>query len=453
MNQAKFLRLGKIFLKVAIVVLYIVGTVFAIAILTGGSPIVGQITGLAGGALAGALLCCSLATIGMCTKVFSRETQPRVFWGSIIFGLVLMGTYLAPMVAIPVGVNDGCRQFRETYGSDWNQFPEEIQASFLDAAYTHSTFFFGFEWKPDYLVARDIVFADHSEDPEKPYSLKFDVYYPKHPGVGQNACVIFIHGGGWILGDKGMGLGKPEYLASQGYVVFDIQYRLLDPALLQKEGLEGGFVGFTSRLGLTGGQIGESGNLIGRHSVADIVFDVGEFTKYLGRTDTYKFGADLSKTIIIGQSAGSHIGGLVGFGYNHPWFAGNFSDALHIHAVVLYYPPNNATKFFWDNHPMYRNTGLMPGSPEEYPEVYYYSTPSNYINATSPSCLLLHGTVDKMVPNENSETILAQMHESGRHCIKIRGYFGGHAHDAASFHNSIGMYFLERFLYREVVQA
>ncbi|MHA1731483.1 MAG: alpha/beta hydrolase fold domain-containing protein [Promethearchaeota archaeon] len=435
----------KLLLRVFVVLLYILGAVFAVAVLTGGSPLIGQITGLIGGGLSGVFICTALVTIALCTKLISRQAHPRLFWSSVTYGLILMGVFVTPLVALPVGVDDANEQFQSTFGDGWNTYPAAVRNQFLDAPYTHSVFYFGYDWKPKYLVQRDVVFADHSGDPDHPYQLKFDVYYPREAGgVGKNATIIFIHGGGWIMGDKGMGLNKLEYFASQGYIVFDIQYRLLDPSLLGRD-VEG-TVSSTSRLTQPRGEK----NLYGSTSIAEMVSDIGEFTKYIGNPANNRFGANLDEVVIMGQSAGSHLGGLVAFGYNHPWFAGNFSDALHIKGVALFYPPNNATEFFWKNHPMYRNTGLMPGSPEDFPEVYYYSTPSNLIDGSSPPCIIFHGTVDKMVPNVNSETILRVMHDNGRDCVKVRGYFGGHAHDMASFHNSVAVYFLERFLYLEV---
>jgi acetyl esterase/lipase len=51
-----------------------------------------------------------------------------------------------------------------------------------------------------------------------------DVYFP--PGRGPFPGVLVIHGGGWVLGHVG-GFGpEAQYLARQGFVAFDVGYRL-----------------------------------------------------------------------------------------------------------------------------------------------------------------------------------------------------------------------------------
>lgn len=448
---AKVASIAKHFLRVLLVILFVLGGVFAFAVVTGGSPVVGQITGLVGGALAGVFLSTSLATIGLSTKLVSKRRHPRLFWGAVAYGCVLLLVFDLPLLALPAQTNDANRQFASQFGADWDAFPADVSAHLIDAPYTHSAFYFGYEWEPRYQVDRGIVFANHSDDPDQPYVLRYDVYYsPRNPDtLAQNATIIFIHGGGWILGDTGMGLNKLEYLATQGYVVFDIQYRLLDPALLNTGEIEGDVASLAGRFtgprsGVGGSQLGTSGSPVGNWTVRDMVQDIGEFTHYLAAQRPHD--ANLDNVILIGQSAGAHLAGIVGFGYNSPYWAGNFSTALTLSSVGLFYPPNNATEFFWIHHPMYRNR-LIRGSPAERPLAYYYSTPSNLIDPTDPPCIMFHGSVDKMVPNVNSETILRVARAAGLPCVKVRGYFGGHAHDAASWHNAVATYFLERFLY------
>ena len=59
-------------------------------------------------------------------------------------------------------------------------------------------------------------------------SLLGDLYLP--PGGRTHAAMLFIHGGGFVRGSKSAyGITWGPYLASRGYVVFAIDYRLAKP--------------------------------------------------------------------------------------------------------------------------------------------------------------------------------------------------------------------------------
>jgi acetyl esterase/lipase len=57
-------------------------------------------------------------------------------------------------------------------------------------------------------------------------SQKFDVYVPKSATV-KFPLIIFIHGGAWIAGDKSDVTAIAKFLANQGFVVINMNYRLL----------------------------------------------------------------------------------------------------------------------------------------------------------------------------------------------------------------------------------
>ena len=60
------------------------------------------------------------------------------------------------------------------------------------------------------------------------YYHKLDVMYPNNISENDKLPVIIdIHGGGWMYGDKGLNENYCRALADRGYVVFDINYRLV----------------------------------------------------------------------------------------------------------------------------------------------------------------------------------------------------------------------------------
>lgn len=69
----------------------------------------------------------------------------------------------------------------------------------------------------------DIAYIDDGN-----YYHKLDVMYPNNISENDKLPVIIdIHGGGWMYGDKGLNENYCRALADRGYVVFDINYRLV----------------------------------------------------------------------------------------------------------------------------------------------------------------------------------------------------------------------------------
>ncbi len=142
--------------------------------------------------------------------------------------------------------------------------------------------------------------------------------------------------------------------------------------------------------------------------------------------------------------------GIAAYGYKDPWFGTNFSTDITLKGLILHYPPNNASEFFYYDHPMfYSDTfSIIPGTPDSNPGAYYHYTPSNLVNESSPRTLIFQGTVDMMVPPKNAQAIRDQMQAHGRPCIEVMGPFGGHAFDFAPHYSAVAIYYSERFLYR-----
>ena len=87
----------------------------------------------------------------------------------------------------------------------------------------------------------NIYYADLATDPPQPpvaaatltvdaQSLKLDVYRPS--GSGPHGAVILIHGGGFISGSKNdpAMVALARKIAHEGYVVFSVNYRMVNPA-------------------------------------------------------------------------------------------------------------------------------------------------------------------------------------------------------------------------------
>ena len=113
-----------------------------------------------------------------------------------------------------------------------------------------------------------------------PYSMDgnamhlMDVYYPKE-GRGPYPVILYIHGGAWVACDKNMNRAYCEYLASFGYCVLNMSYRLLP-----KTDLKG--------------------------QLQDVVTAINCFLSLPMETI-----AEVSQLVLMGDSAGAHIASLL----------------------------------------------------------------------------------------------------------------------------------------------
>uniref|UniRef100_UPI0025D491CB alpha/beta hydrolase n=1 Tax=uncultured Chryseobacterium sp. TaxID=259322 RepID=UPI0025D491CB len=111
-------------------------------------------------------------------------------------------------------------------------------------------------------------------------SLKADVYYPKNRS-GTYPGVAMVHGGGWISGSRENEKFMAMELASRGYVVIAIGYRLADAAPYPA-GVE----------------------------------DIGTGIAWL-KKNYRKYRLNKNKTAVMGESAGAQIATLVGVRAGH----------------------------------------------------------------------------------------------------------------------------------------
>jgi acetyl esterase/lipase len=112
-------------------------------------------------------------------------------------------------------------------------------------------------------VAQDIVY-DETEN------SVMDIYYPKN-AQGPLPVVVWLHGGGYILGDKEMTKEYSMTLASHGYVVANVNYALAP-----------------------------------EHKYPTPVIQVNQALKYLN-SNAPKYGGEMDRLFLGGNSAGAQI--------------------------------------------------------------------------------------------------------------------------------------------------
>lgn len=115
-----------------------------------------------------------------------------------------------------------------------------------------------------------------------------NVYFPYSPEREFNGGILLIHGGGWTHGDIGEGNVQYEFvnsLRNNGYVVFDLAYRLAEAKI-------GGYNKFPTQ-----------------------IWDVKYAIRYI-RAHFKKYKFNPNKLGVLGTSAGGHLSMLVGITNN-----------------------------------------------------------------------------------------------------------------------------------------
>ncbi len=433
----KLKRFLKIALSIFCILSLFIFSIISFVILTGGLP--GQGLWWAIGSMAaglGGLAIFSIpGSIILLIKV-NAEILNRISRLSIAaYGIILTVVCSLPFLAVPVTIEDADRQFAASFGPGWNAFENEVKAAFLKPPFVLGDYYLGMV-EPDtasYNVKHDLLFHQ-----EQDYELKYDVYYPEENS--KNPGIIFIHGGGFIMGDKGENNLILKNLASRGYVIFDIQYRLLDANFFDI------FIGIDIELDTEMRAPGE--RLSGAWIVDDMIDDVAAFTRYLANNNDY--GADLDNIYFMGLSAGGYLGAISTLAYHSGHW--DFSPEINISGGIFFFPADDFRYFYEEMPSIYeglREAGFFPGNktPAEDPELYDRLAPGKQVDPGDPPCLLIHGTNDQLTFYEFSEGIQKAMLDSGNTCILLKGFFGGHGHTVAVHYQSVALYYIERFLY------
>ncbi len=350
-------------------------------------------------------------------KIFRRKAYPHLFYPTLILGLIVSTISLLPMLSTPFDIRNAQNSFDEAFdpafSGDWRAIiTPEVEEYFLEKPYYFMQYLLGVPPK-ECKILKNIPFfygwqstfgVDHN------ISLFFDVYLPLNSGVGlpgENTTLIRIHGGGLVMGDKGISnmMQMNKYFAAQGYIVFDIQYGLIDT----------GSSDFTS-----------PEYLKGNFTKEDIIRHIGHFTYFLAdHADDY--GANLDSVFISGGSAGGFLATAAALMTNNGTYSDIFSPDLTFNGLIPYYPDGRI-------------------SVEDDP----FANPGILVDENSPACLIYQGAQDGLVHPEVSVDLYDRYIESGNtNCSFIMMPFAGHASDVyfTGNYNQIFLYFMERFMY------
>jgi acetyl esterase/lipase len=222
-------------------------------------------------------------------------------------------------------------------------------------------------------------------------ALKVDVYKPRppHRSGPRVPAVIVVHGGGWSAGDKGEASLTSVWLATRGYAVFDIQYRLAPPPTWQA-------------------------------AVGDVKCAVA-WVKHNG----HLAGVDVdpARVTLLGRSAGGHLALLAAYAPDDSTLMPSCPLAeptdAHVASVISLYGFTDLP-WAWD-HPVNprvfdtrdRVSKYAGATLDADPWRYKLLSPVERVTAHAPRTLLIHGDADQIVPVDQVDRLATKLDALG----------------------------------------
>lgn len=212
--------------------------------------------------------------------------------------------------------------------------------------------------------------------------LKMDIYYPKK--MSQPApVVVYVHGSGWVGGDKSDGAGFMfgPALGRGGFTFVSINYRLSP-----------------------------------KYQFPAHIQDVQCAIRHL-RANASRYNLDPQRIGAIGGSAGGHLVSLLGLANeNEGWEIGSYQEpyanySSRIQAAADLFGPADLVKMAVNARRNFSEQ-VFGASGADDPLLVTYS-PMTYATSDDPPFLILHGLEDDAVPPEQSQILYDALISAG----------------------------------------
>jgi acetyl esterase/lipase len=226
------------------------------------------------------------------------------------------------------------------------------------------------------LATKDI---DYWGDGIKRHRL--DIYRSRLSPPAGAPVMVYVHGGGWVIGDK-REQGKPMMyeLVARGWVCVAINYRLSPKSAWPAHIVDV------------------------KRAIAWVKDNIGAY------------GGDASSIAISGGSAGGHLCALAALTPGDPVFQPGFEDAdTSLDACIPFYGvmdmtgSKEGTGRFGPGFLELLEKRVMQTTFAEHPEVFEAASPTQRVRADAPPFFVLHGMNDTLVPVESARTFVEEL--------------------------------------------
>ena len=264
---------------------------------------------------------------------------------------------------------------------------------------------------PNVVIRRDVEYGDAGNRP-----LLLDLYSPAEVDAPVPA-IVFIHGGAWKGGRKEDYRFYAQHFARLGYVVASVQYRLS-----------------------------------GEAPFPAAIHDVKAAVRFM-RAESGSLGVDPNRLAVAGGSAGGHLSMMIGYSSDIKELDGNSGHpgvSSRVQCVVNFYGPTDMTTDFVRgiSRTHWAVRDFFGGTLEEQPDRYSAGSPLKYVTSDDPPTLILHGTVDTVVPINQGDLLAKKLQKVAVPWVYDRLPGWPHAMDIAQPVNKRCRWFMERFFER-----
>ena len=251
----------------------------------------------------------------------------------------------------------------------------------------------------------DIVYSSFKGEP-----LGLVLYKPDRPEPRSPAPIlIYIHGGGWVAGDRLGGGENLRWFARRGWLAISIDYPL------------------SSRE---------------RHLWNVTTDEVGCALAWV-QANAHRFGGDPTRISLMGDSAGGNLVLNAGYRANAGTLRSSCGGSVpRVAAVSAIYPAVHLAEVYRNAFPQIGDMArefadaYVGGPPERFPDRYASIDPVSYIDPKAPPTLLIVGENDHLLPPDLTYRFAAEAKRGGVNVELIRFPYGQHLFDQST--NTIG---------------
>jgi len=241
--------------------------------------------------------------------------------------------------------------------------------------------------KTNYTLQSGVRYLNDSN----PYHL-MDVYLPD--GDGPYPAMIYLHGGGWVEGNRSDLSSTAAFYAKRGIAGFTVDYTLAT-----------------------------SNASAWPANIQDVLAAV-----HFIKENAQNFNIDPTRLAAMGSSAGAHLASLLGTLSGKEAFLTN-ATLEKVQLVINYasvadleFVGQNRTE---NNNLIYSLVSSLFGniSYEQNPNLWREASPATYISADDATFVFIHGVSDRIVPIEIAESFNIKLQNAGVETffVKIQG--------------------------------
>jgi acetyl esterase/lipase len=237
-------------------------------------------------------------------------------------------------------------------------------------------------WSRRFRLTRSIEYASVPDGRGGAFPLLLDVYQPAPQPKRPGPAVVFLHGGGWMLGDKRRAANYLPYLALAGITAiapnFRSSLRARFPAQLD---------------------------------------DCRSALAWL-RAHADALHIDPRRIAVMGESSGGHLAALLAL-----------DPALRLRACADWFGPADITlaaEGDWARYDTRAVKPLLGGWPAQLPELARAASPVYSVHPAAPPFLIVHGARDGKVPPAQSRRLTGALRAVGAEVAHIEVPGGGH---------------------------